>query len=549
MDDMRVLSLCIVVAIFLLPLTASAINWEKGALDISLSSETYYQDVKGNEEKSALDKGWFYVENLILDLNQELAEKAKFQGYAHVRSSNDPQHQIDRRDWMFVEGYARLADDLDVPNIYEVWGGDFAESYTPYTLGTSLLGTKAFYKYRDWIKVSTFWGRNRDEDLDDYIRYSAGGRMELYYKDYLTIGGTFVHSDVARSSLKADSPIGDQFNQVFGGDLHLKLWKDKIHLATEYARSIYNEDRRDSTLMDQGDNAILVKGDISPADNLTISAEFERVEPWFNSVLGAASPDIERVKGEVDYTPWDMMSMTLFHEYSFDKVNKHSLVDHRTHTHLTSFTSTITPFYTREDVWNSLAVNLQIDHSKYYTKDHPRTTDSDDLRAYGGLSQSFSHWNYSLGYTYSMNWNRVDETSEFFSHSPTASIGINYPWLALAWAWTFNGSYEYREYILSGLTDLIYSGGAGLFLSYERTKSTLGLNVTIEYYDNASGSVFGTPDNISRTYSATFEQVLWEKDYLTANLTLSASYRDYDEYIPDEDYTEGVYYCGLTVAF
>lgn len=546
---MRSFLLWMGIVLFFIPTSATAIDWEKGALDIYFSSEGYYQNITGNEDRSSLEEGGFYLENLILDLTQELAEKARFQGYAHVRSSNDPQHQIDRRDWMFVEGYVRLADDLDAPNIYEVWGGDFAESYTPYTLGTSLLGTKGFYKYGDWIKVSAFWGRNRDEDLDDYIRYSAGGRVELYYKDYLTIGGTFVYSDVARSSLTVDSLLGDQFNQVFGADLHVSLWKDRIHLDAEYARSNYNEDRRDSSLMDQGDNAILVRGDISPADNLTISAEFERVEPWFNTVLGAASPDIERVKGQIDYAPWYWLTMMILHEYSFDKLNDHSLVDQRTHSHLTSFSSSVYPFYQREDVWNSLTVNLQIDHSKYYTKDHPRTTDSDDLLVNLYLSQSFTHWNYSLGYMYSRNWNRADRTIEFSSHTPSLSLGITYPWLALDWAWTCNGSYEYREYVLSGLIDRIYSGSAGLSLGYERTRSTLGLNVAVEYYDNASGSVLGTPDNISRTYSAIFEQVLWERDYLTANLTLSASYRDYDEDVYDEDYTEGVYYGGLTLTF
>jgi hypothetical protein len=546
---MRSLLLCTVLVIVLVPSMALAINWGKGALNIYLSSEVYYQDVSGNEEKSGLDEGWFYLENLILDLNHEFAEKAQFQGYAHVRSSNDPQHQIDRRDWMFVEGYVRLADDLYAPNIYEIWGGDYAESYTPYTLNTYLLGAKAFYKYNDWVKVSALYGRNRDEDLDQYIQNTAGGRIEFYYKELLTLGGTFIHTDVARDSLRADSPVGDQFNQVFGADLHLKLWKDRIHFDAEYARSIYNYDERDKTLRDQYDNAILVRGDITPLDNLTISAEFERVEPWFNSVLGAASPDIERVKGEVDYAPWNMLSMMLFYEYSFDKLNDHSLADHRTHTHLTSFSSTIIPFYMREDIWNSLTVDLMIDYSKYYTKDHPRTTDSDDLIVNLALSQNFAHWNYSLGYNYSRNWNWADRTTEFFSHTPSVFIGVTYPWLALDWTWTCNGSYEYREYILSGLIDRIYSGGAGLYLGYERTKSTLGLNVAIEYYDNASGSVLGTPDNISRTYSAIFEQVLWEREYLTANLTLSASYWDYDEDVPDEDYTEGVYYCGLIVTF
>jgi hypothetical protein len=547
---MKFLFICMVIIIFLVPTTSRAINWGKGALDIYLSSEVYYQDVQGNEEKSGLEEGWFYVENLILDLHQELAEKAKFQGYAHVRSSNDPLHQIDGRDWMFVEGYARLADDLAVPNIYEIWGGDYSEDYTPYTLSTlGLLGTKAFYKYNDWIKISILGGRNRDEELDEYLRYTGGGRVELYYKDYLTVGGTFVYTDVARNSLEADSPIGEQFNQVFGADLRLKLWEDRIHLEAEYARSIYNEDRRDGTLMNQSDNVFLVRGDINPLDNVTISAEFERVEPWFNSVLGSASPDLQRIKTQVDYAPWDFLSTMLMYEYSFNKLNDHSIEEYRTHTHMTSFTSTITPFYTREDAWNTLAVNLQIDYSKYYTTDDPRTMDQDDLTATCTVSQSFPRWNYSLGYTHARNWNRVDKTSEFFSHSPSVLLGINYPWLALAWAWTFNASYEYKEYTLSGLIDRIYSGGAGLSLSYERTRSTLGLNVTIEYNDNAPDSILGTAGNISRSYSAIFEQVLWERETFTANLTLNASYRDYDEDVHGGDYIEGVYYGGLTVTF
>lgn len=539
---MRSLFGWIVVILLFVPSAATAIDWNKGGLDVYLSSEVYYQDVRGNEERSYLEDGWFYVENLILDLNQEFAEKAKFQGYAHIRSSNDSMHQIDNRDTMFVEGYVRLYDEF-----YELWGGDYAESYTPYTLSTYLLGGKGFYKYNDWFKVSALYGRNRDEDLDHYIRNSAGGRIELYYKEYLTVGGTFVHTDVARDSLKTDSAVGDQFNQVFGGDLHLSLWGDRLHFDAEYARSIYNDDERDKTLRDQYDNAFLVRGDISPLNNLTVRAEFERVEPWFNSVLGSASADVQRVKGEVDYAPWEMVSTTLFHEYSFDKVNKHSLADHRTHTHMTSFSSTIHPFYTREDIWNSLAVNLQVDHTRYYTKDHPRTTDQDDLRTSGTLSQSFTHWNYSVGYAYSRNWDRVDETSEYFSHAPTALLGINYPWLALDWAWTFSWAYEYRKYIFSDWVDRIYRGDGGLALNYERTRSNLNLGVGIEYYDN--DPALGVADNIRRTYSATFGQVLIERDFLSADLTLRSSYTDYDEDVSGEAYTEAVYYLGLNVKF
>ncbi len=538
-----------VLVLLLIPATALAINWKDGKLDVTFSSEVYYQDITGNKEKSVLQEGWLYNENLLLDLKQRLAEKANFQGYAHVRSSNDLQQQIAGRDWMFVEGYVRLADNLDAPNLYEIRAGDYAESYTPYTFNTSLLGTKAFYKFGDWAKVSIFGGKNRDEDLDNYGRYSAGGRIELYYKDYVTIGGTFVYTDVVRDSIQGDAALGDQFNQVFGADLRLKLWQDRLHLGAEYAHSLFNADRRDSTLMDQGGNAIVARGDISPLTNLKISAEFERVEPWFNSVMGAASADLQRHKAQLDYTPWDFLTTMLMHEYSFNKLNDHSIEQYRTHTHLTSFSSTIYPFQKREDVWNSLAVALQIDHTNAQSDDHPRTTDQDDLTATGTISQSLPPWNYSLGYTLARNWNRVDKTSEFLSHAPRVSIGITYPWLALAWAWTFNASYEYKEYPFSGLIDRNYRGDGGLSLSYQQTKSTLGLMVAMEYYDNAAGSPLGTPDNTSRTYSATSDQVLWEREYLTANLTLRVSYKEYEEDAPDQDYNEGVYYGGLTIKF
>jgi hypothetical protein len=546
---MRSKVIWIVISLILIPTTAFAIKWEQGGIDVTLSSEVSYQDITGNKEKSILQDGWLYTENLLLDLKQELAEKAKFQGYAHIRSSNDLQQRIAGRDWMFVEGYVRLADNLDAPNIYEIRAGDYAENYTPYTFNTTLLGTKAFYKFADWGKVSTFWGRNRDEYLDNYVRYSAGGRIELYYKDYLTVGGTFVYSDVAQDTIDADAAVGDQFNQVFGADFRLKLWQDRLHLSAEYAHSIYNADERDNTLDKEGDNAVVVRGDISPFTNLKISTEFERVEPWFNSVLGAASADLQRSKGQIDYTPWNFLNTMLMHEYSFNKLNDHSIELFRTYTHLTSFSSAINPFQKREDAWNSLAVALQIDHTNAKSDDYPRTTDQDDLTATCTISQSVTPWNYSLGYTLAKNWNRVDQTSEFLSHSPKVSIGVTYPWLALKWAWTLNTSYEYKEYSLTGLIDRNYKGDAALALVYEKTKSTVTLTAALEYYDNAAGSSLGVADNNSRTFGVTFDQVLKESEAFTANLTLRVTHKDYDEDTVGQDYAEGVYYAGLTVKF
>ncbi len=78
---MRAHVIWIVIFIFLFPTTALAIKWQNGKLDVTFSSEVYYQDVGGNETKSVLKEGLLYNENLMLDLIQEFGEKTKFQHY------------------------------------------------------------------------------------------------------------------------------------------------------------------------------------------------------------------------------------------------------------------------------------------------------------------------------------------------------------------------------------------------------------------------------------------------------------------------------------
>lgn len=543
---MRSLALCTVVLLVLVPNIVFAVNWEDGSLDISLTSEAYYQDVWGNKEKSILEEGWQYLDNLIMDLNHSFSEDFNFQGYAHMRASNDPQNQIHDRYVMFVEGYTRFFNDT-----YEVWGGDFAESYTPYTLSTSLLGAKASYQYSQWGKVYTLFGRNRDQALDQYMQYTSGGRLEFFLKDYLTVGGTFINTEVANDSLDPhpDAVFGDQFNRVYGGDLKLNLWDDKINLEAEYARSVYNDDEQDVTVQDQEDDAVFVKANITPINSLSIGGEFERVEPWFTSILGAASQDLQRAKGEIGYSLGSLLSTILLYEYSFDRLNDHSFLDYRTNYHLASFSSSILPFHKREDSLNSFAINLQLDYDRSYSEDFPRTVDQNNFSVYCDVSQSFPVWNYSLGYNYGRSWNIVDTSSEFFSHSPSASLGINYPWLGLDWSWSFNLGYEYRETFIGNYIDRVYRGDSALSLNYAKTKSNLALNFSIEYNKNDPTSPFAIPDNNSRTYGVLFDQVLKETDAFTASLTLNASLMDYNEDVFDGDYNEAIYFIGLDMKF
>lgn len=151
-----------------------AVTWDTGQFLFDYRSDLYYQDVFGNEERSYLKEGTHYLMELTGDLTQEVSDKVNFDAYFNLRSSDDPQRQIGERDVMFVQGYVRLYDDA-----YELQGGDYAEDYTSYTLGTSLLGVKAHLKPVDGLKVYALWGRNRDEELDRYVRNTFGGRVEL----------------------------------------------------------------------------------------------------------------------------------------------------------------------------------------------------------------------------------------------------------------------------------------------------------------------------------------------------------------------------------
>ncbi|RLA96624.1 MAG: hypothetical protein DRG69_00345 [Deltaproteobacteria bacterium] len=516
-----------------------AVTWDTGQFLFDYRSDVYYQDVFGNEKRSFLKEGTHYLQELTGDLTQEtVSGKVNFNAYFNLRSSDDPQHQIDERDVMFVQGYVRLYDDA-----YELQGGDYAEDYTSYTLGASLLGVRAHLKPVDGVKVYALWGRNRDEELDRYVRNTFGGRVELSYRG-LSLGATFVHNDVVRSSLKDDSPVGDEFNQVFGGDLKLSLFEDRFELQAEYARSIYNEDERDETIEDEYDDAYFVKVQMRPFKGLALGAEFERVEPLFNTVMGSASPDMQRVKGEVELTPWDFLNVTLLHEYSFDKLTDDSVADYRTHTHMTSAGLTLTPFYRREDYWNSLTLNLQGNFSDYYSSGN---VDQEDLSISGTISQSFTHWNYSIGYAFSRNWNHLDRSSEYESHSPSVSLGINYQWLSLQWNWSFNFGYEHRKALLYDYTDRIYRADGALTLDYSETQSTLALSVGVEHCDNSP--YLGTADNTRWSFALNFDQVIKRSDKFTATVTLSSSYSDYDEDSPDADYGEAVHSLSLKLNF
>ncbi len=526
---------------FLLCRTAFAFDWKTGKMNFTFTSDVYYQDVVGMEESSLLHEGWNYLEELQGDFTQQLIKgKLNVDAHFHIRTSNDPQHQIAERDFMFVEGYARLYNDA-----FEIWGGDYAENYTSYTLSTSLLGLKSSCQIKDWLKVYVLWGRNRDEELDGYVRYTAGGRVELIHKG-ITLGTTVVYSDVDRDSLKEDSPIGDELNYVFGADLHLSLW-DRLKIDGEFARSIYNEDQRDESVDDIYDSAYLLSAELILRSNLTLKGEFERVEPWFRSVHGSPSSDMQRYKGEIQYLPLDELGLFLLYEFSYDKVSHHSEMENRTYMEMTSFNADLKPFIKRQDIWNTLGFTFQADYTKTYSDDSPRTLDTEDLRLSTTASQSFSFWNYSVGYSYSRTWDHVDETTEYFTHSPSFSLGFNYNWLALSWNWNFGFSFTRKETVLMHIVDRSYRGEGGLGLSYDKTRSNLNMNVTAEYCDNSS--LTGAPDNFRWTYSAMFDQVIKETESLSITLSLSASYSDYDEYDSDGDYEETIYHIKLNMRF
>lgn len=518
---------------------AHAFSWSNGQFLIDYRSDVYYQDIYGNEERSFLKEGTHFLQELTGDLTQEVAPgKINLNAYFNLRSSDDPQHQIGERDVMFVQGHIRLYN-----GAYELQGGDFSENFTPYTLGASLLGTKAWVKPFEGLKVYALWGRNRDEELDHYVRHTLGGRVEFSHKG-LTLGATFVQNDVERDSLGDESPIGDEFNQVYGGGLKLRLLDDKIQLEAEYARSLYNPDKRDNTLEDEYDDAFFVKLQLKPLGRLNLEGEFERVEPLFHTVMGSASADIQRVKGQAELTPWDFLSLTLLHEYSFDKLNDDSVADYRTHTHMTSFGLTFAPFYKREDAWNTFTFSLQVDYTDYYAEDH---VDQEDLRISPSISQSFTHWNYSISYAFSRNWNHIDRSSECESHAPALSVGINHQWLSLQWNWSFNLGFEYRKALLEGHVDKVYRADGSLTLNYSKTQSSLALSLGVKHYDNSD--YLGTADNTRLSFSLAFDQVLKRSDKFTAAISLTSSYSDYDEDSPDADYAEAVHSLSLKLNF
>ncbi len=495
---------------------------EIGDVRSEFESNTYinYDNLKGSTEKSINSEGAHYVEEVTWDLFKKinLYKLSDIQTHLSFRYTDDPQYKINNRRFYFLEGFFKYIN----PKV-ELWGGDFAEDYTTYTFSSSLLGVKAKINFTDKLVFMSFAGRNRDKDMDGYLRYTEGARL-AYKGKVLSLGVSVVGGHVDSSTIKASSGIGEEKNVVAGTDLKINIGKGII-ISGEMARSMYNEN--ETTAENQYDSAYLLSIEWNADEKIHLRGEFERVEPWFKSIYGSASSDIQRYKAEANFFPLDNLSFMGSFEYSFDKVSSHSDLEMRTYTKMGYLSVDYTPFYNSNSVLSSLTLSLQADYSRMYNKEELKETDNKELRLSTSISQSFSHWNYSLNYAYTKYWDYIDDSAPYFSHNPEINIGINFSKWNILWNWGTNISYNYRETVKTHYIDKTWRGEVMLSLMKESTNTNLNLNFSVE--KTKSNNYDGSSKTTLYTYGAMFDQVLKQSEKFYASLSINAAHNTYIE--------------------
>ncbi|OAG26762.1 hypothetical protein [Thermodesulfatator autotrophicus] len=537
----KFLKICWGVTTFLLLWLVSpvlAVEWDSGRLDIQSLTQLNYLNIEGDSSRSVNTEGAHYNEELVFNLYQYTPGGWHLETHLYSRFTDDPMFQINKRNFYILEGFFRFYNDKMV-----IQGGDFAEDFTRYTFNTSLFGVKCQMNLQDSIEAKAFVGRNRDEDLDKYVRYVEGASFKGKVKN-LSFQIAMVSSNVDSSTLREDSPIGDEENTVGGISFE---WSplEVFRLRGEWARSVYNQDTR--LTEDRYDNVYFLGMELSPLTYLNLKFEFERVEPWFMTVFGASNPDRQRYHFEGNLSPSPSWNLNLMYEYAYDKISSNSEAEERTYTEIASLASFWNPFWTREDVWNTLGINLQIDYFQNYNHGSQPMTDNEEIRGNFSLSQSFSFWRYSLSYTYSRYWDYVDPTSEYFSHVPALSLVFFQSKETWSYDLSLDLSYSYRKTVRTDFKDRSWRGEVNTSFISEARGTSLGLRFGLER--NLSDNPGGVSDNTLYSYSLTLEQRLRETPSFNARLNFSFTHNDYQEKDSPGDYQEDLLVLKLHMNF
>lgn len=279
----------------------------------------------------------------------------------------------------------------------KVNGGDFYESYSQYTNRTKLMGANFSYaadKKNAWQVRSMFgyayarWDEIwRSEDLKVKQRQVAGVNLRKAFSERVNLGLSYMRTDDSQRMIASDA-LND--NNIVSLTYDVALVPNKIKLSGESAGSFTTVNPNASATQDESlsglANRVQLTGNFAPH---TITTLYERVDPDFRTLTGAAATDQEKVNMNWGFKTSPVTQLTTNFLWYQDFLNAPA---RRTQTYRPQLSMSTSKLFARKS--NRLSANIALEqknekHKKSYENIYANLSYGDTLFGFLDTTSNF----------------------------------------------------------------------------------------------------------------------------------------------------------------
>ncbi|GEM_PF-2824529 len=519
-----------------------AIEYGKGTLTLDYYLKLYTNRITGNRERSSLESGFQGYNEVTVNWEHHFSKATSLSGYLEGIQTSDKNEND--KEFALRNVYLRLLKEGKA----DITLGDFAANLSRYILGTSLLGLKAWVSPQEHLGVWAIAAQNRQRTTlgmgDEYRRYSQGGRVEInFLQKTCKVGFNFINTEVDPSSLHTTTGVLPYSNQVASIDTDLRFLSDAIQFQGEAARSRYDPDRDDPKAEAQYDNAYRAKLEVIPWQPLSMYISWERVEPYFNSVLGSAYADNDQTQVGFTLTPAQWLEISGYYLRQYDDIDNSK--EFRTLSWTQDLSITLSPFFFAKNFLQDMSLTIHGSREDTYSRDHPRSTDTRDKAVDVTISQPI--WKLNLSFSMENRWfkDHTDSTQDSRSRAYTGSVSSNLDLLGVSWAFSLSERYQVDEtnYEVGSTED--FNTSLALSAMYQKTDTGLSLSWSQEDSDMGDPSA----NTLTTSFTASLRQGLKRLIKLQGELELKYMYVNHNVEEDTYDYKEQTLFMGLKVSF
>lgn len=383
-----------------------------GRISGSFQNQVGYDKVSGNKSKSFLDKGWDYLTDVDLNLQEKLQGDYNMEGRISLRKTDNPRVEP-RRDVRIKDGFLKVSNPDDL-----YMAGKFYGELSPLTMGSSVEGVTAEVKLNDAFSMKHIAARKdgADEAAALFQRNILGSKLDTYlFKDVESVSSARIGVQAVTAQDDSSNPdrtssFADLRNSVVSidGDLALVRY---FSLNYELARSAYLADEDSAVIKDQSfGNALRVTPQLQMG-NTTLRHLYGYTQPHFYTDLGSASPDKVQHQTSLDHRFSKRFSVSALHHYYWDHLTG-STQTKRTYNDDKSLTFNFLPFAVRE----SFRARVNTGYNQRFSDDPVNTQESDTVVAGFGVSDRWKGTDIGFSYEYRAFSNRYDKSgSDYFN--------------------------------------------------------------------------------------------------------------------------------------